>query len=603
MDKNKLLLILLLFLLLSCNRQPAENSGAFLSRLETANNLRQSNPDSALSIYDELLLQAVSEENYHQKLAVLIEQAILAEKMGNPDTAVKMLNQILRESAQTGDSSYVNPACLQLGHHYLDRGNYSLAKVYYSKILTTGKTEPLLKARALNGIGSASANAGDYHNAVRNYYEAREIFFAQGDTINATVQLQNLAIVHSENGKYELASQLNDSAIAGFTKFNDSSRLAQCFINKAIYNKNTGKNQVLEYYEAATHIFNALGDSGNINITNYNKAVYLISRKPDQAMVLLGNVLDYSQRHQIRQGEVMALNALSDLYSKTNPDKALLYAGQANQNAQEYGLKGLEFKTLKTLSLRLTEQGKYEKAAGHLFRLNDMRDSLNLDQNTRAAAELQQLYQVAALEQKNLVLAKENQQQRQQFTIARNFGILMSIFALTVSVLLAVVYRFYKSRKMAYNALLEIYREKKSESDLHNVQRLTDESNKAFKQVESASVFDPLTHKINQLIGIEKIFCDRHLTAEGMAEKLGISRRELSAYLQKEHNQNFATFINQHRIHFARKLIETAVGNPLKLDLIASEAGFNNRQTFYKAFQQITGVTPGQYHKGLKNEL
>jgi len=72
--------------------------------------------------------------------------------------------------------------------------------------------------------------------------------------------------------------------------------------------------------------------------------------------------------------------------------------------------------------------------------------------------------------------------------------------------------------------------------------------------------------------------------------------------LQKVHNQNFATFINHHRIQYARHLIESAPGYPLKLDLIASESGFNNRQTFYKAFQLITGVTPGQYHKGLTND-
>jgi len=426
MVRNSIILIFTILALNSCRDQPAVNPGNLSSGLERAR---------------------------------------LFEKNGNPDSAVIILNQILRESAQTGDSSVVAPASLELGHHYLDRGNYSLAKVYYAKVIASAPANPLLKARALTGMGSAMANTGQYPEAVKKYHEAMEIFLDNGDSLNAYVQLQNLAVVHSENGKYELASQFNQRAIAGFMLHGDSAKFAECFINQAIYHKNLGKEPVLDYYDRAAGIFTALGDSGSIIKIVYNKAVYLIPRNPDQAVGLLDKALEYSQRHGIRQGEVMALNALSDLNAKTEPVQATLFATRAYETAQIYSLSGLEFKTLKTLSLRLNEQGLHAQAASKLFRLNELRDSLNLDQNNKAAFELQQLYQVTALEQKNLLLTRENEWRRKQFNVARNIGVLMSAFALAVSVLLVIVYRFYVSRKLAYHALFDIYRSQKPVTD------------------------------------------------------------------------------------------------------------------------------------------
>lgn len=601
----RLFLGITLFLMLSSCDSTDEKHTWFQQQMEQAERLGYQHPDSALAIYNLLLTISLHDEEIGLRPSILLEKAMLMDYLGEADSAVILLNLVVREALLTGDSTHVAAATLQLGHHYLDRGYNSLAQKYYEKVAAGKSNTPQTKARALTGLATASANSGEYPAAIEKYNRAMDIFSESNDTVNVAVQLQNLAVVHAEKGNYELALSFNERAIAAFLQSGDSVRLADSYINKAIYNKNLEKDSVNYYYDLALDIYKHQHDSARINLITYNKAVYLIRKQPQEAAGLLNRVFDFSQRRGINQGVVMALNALSDLHSTTDPPKALLYAQQAANRAAQAGLKSLELKVLKTISNRLTEQNQFEPAVEQLLKMNHLRDSLNRDQRLINAAELQQYYLISELEQQNLALKNETMLQRQKSTTALKFGIAISLLALFLIILLAILFHYYKNSQIAYNALFEIYRNRQSKKPgilaqtFDNEVEVTELS--AIKHKNDPR-FQQIADNLNRLIAEEEIFRNRYLSAVDLAARLGISRRVLSAWLQQEHGQNFAAFINRHRINYACKLIESTPENQLKLDYIAIESGFNNRQTFYKTFHQITGVTPGKYHRELANK-
>ena len=58
---------------------------------------------------------------------------------------------------------------------------------------------------------------------------------------------------------------------------------------------------------------------------------------------------------------------------------------------------------------------------------------------------------------------------------------------------------------------------------------------------------------------------------------------------------NYSQFVNRLRIEEAMALLADKRYVGLRMDEISDMVGFANRQSFYRAFQLSTGVTPRQY--------
>ena len=107
---------------------------------------------------------------------------------------------------------------------------------------------------------------------------------------------------------------------------------------------------------------------------------------------------------------------------------------------------------------------------------------------------------------------------------------------------------------------------------------------------------------IEQRIVSQKLFKDKNLTAKSAAKALGIKENELKEYLRLNSRQNFNEFINDLRVNEFKKILETMDSNKFDIYGIANEVGFKSRSTFYRHFNEHTGITPGQYLKSLKNQ-
>ena len=87
------------------------------------------------------------------------------------------------------------------------------------------------------------------------------------------------------------------------------------------------------------------------------------------------------------------------------------------------------------------------------------------------------------------------------------------------------------------------------------------------------------------------------LSTKFVADKMGLSVRNIYRRLETITDETPATIIKNARLERARQLI-TTTGHTM--EEVCYKAGFGNRGTFYKLFMARYGCTPKQYHVNQK---
>lgn len=103
--------------------------------------------------------------------------------------------------------------------------------------------------------------------------------------------------------------------------------------------------------------------------------------------------------------------------------------------------------------------------------------------------------------------------------------------------------------------------------------------------------------RIIEIVNDRKIFLVKNYTITEMAHDLDIPLHHLSFIINKEFGTNFANYINKCRVNYIIERRNNPEWSQFSLEGIGAEAGFNSRNTFFKAFKIATGETPSEYFK------
>lgn len=100
---------------------------------------------------------------------------------------------------------------------------------------------------------------------------------------------------------------------------------------------------------------------------------------------------------------------------------------------------------------------------------------------------------------------------------------------------------------------------------------------------------------LDRLMTEDKVYRDENLSLTTLAELLGVSGHQLSELINTRHSTGFSRFIREHRIREARQLLENdSTSTVLAIGLAT---GFQSQSTFYAAFKDVTGMSPGEYRR------
>ena len=94
-----------------------------------------------------------------------------------------------------------------------------------------------------------------------------------------------------------------------------------------------------------------------------------------------------------------------------------------------------------------------------------------------------------------------------------------------------------------------------------------------------------------------KPFLQHRYSLKDLAEGTNIPLHHLSAFINKHYGINFNDFINGFRVQYCKQKILNHECEQKKLEAIAQESGFSNRNTFTSAFKKVTGVNPSEFLK------
>ncbi|PCI31168.1 MAG: hypothetical protein COB60_12520 [Flavobacteriaceae bacterium] len=122
-------------------------------------------------------------------------------------------------------------------------------------------------------------------------------------------------------------------------------------------------------------------------------------------------------------------------------------------------------------------------------------------------------------------------------------------------------------------------------------------NNKVLKSTELSEV---LKRKIEDVLKTEKNYLSPDLTLRMLAEKINLSERKLSSFLNNEMQISFYDFINSYRIIEAKRRLLSNAYEKYTIEGIGHSCGFNSRSSFFKVFKKETGISPTTYKKTAK---
>jgi AraC-like DNA-binding protein len=106
--------------------------------------------------------------------------------------------------------------------------------------------------------------------------------------------------------------------------------------------------------------------------------------------------------------------------------------------------------------------------------------------------------------------------------------------------------------------------------------------------------------------GLERLFREQKpylqpgYSLRAMARALARPLYQVSAFINHEYGMNFNNLINRQRIEHALQLMDNGEADQLNFSGLASECGFNNRNSFTSAFKKFAGRTPSGYFRSRK---
>jgi YesN/AraC family two-component response regulator len=105
---------------------------------------------------------------------------------------------------------------------------------------------------------------------------------------------------------------------------------------------------------------------------------------------------------------------------------------------------------------------------------------------------------------------------------------------------------------------------------------------------------------INKFLAEKKPFLQHKYSLRDLSVDVNISTNYLSAFINRYHKMHYSDFINRYRVSECKEMIMNGEWKYKTLEAIASDSGFNNRNTFTAAFRKETGQSPSEFLRGLK---
>lgn len=226
--------------------------------------------------------------------------------------------------------------------------------------------------------------------------------------------------------------------------------------------------------------------------------------------------------------------------------------------------------------------GRKRLAEEYLLRHRSFLDSLALYRKEQEFKNL--LFSYQRIEHENELQAKE----LALLKAHRKSGRIASVLLLVSLVLTFVLILFRKQRRM-YRILVRQHQS--------YLQRLESPA------AETPAASDPektLFERIETLMKKERVYRQKDLSLDKMAELLGTNRTYVSKAINRFARMTFYNYLDLYRIREATEILSRPEED-IPFKQLSDRLGYNSVSVFYKAFRRETGCTPGRYREEIRH--
>lgn len=402
---------------------------------------------------------------------------------------------------------------------------------------------------------------GDYEQALTlhkenyNFATSKDVTFLS-DT-GCLELIFSIASVYSELKKYDSVSYYNTLGVKeslylkNKKKYNDFVlNEAEVLFNEKKYNRSLDSlNKVLPYYESSH-------DQASLSVTYYYLAKNHFRLKEDKKAVELLEKVD----------------SLFQISKDTRPKIKI---------KETYSL----------LTSYFEEQGNLEKLVTYQKKTIDLIKVLHNNEvylNRKIAYE----YDIP-------VILADNKKIVDEFKAKKKQTILFVYVLIGVIVSILIILFYLNAKRKIYKKRFEELMNK-NDSSLSLVKNNTED-----KKSTKAALNIPNDVIVKILTNLEKFeknreFLNSKISIAMLAKAIGTNPNYLSKTVNHFKEMSFSQYINTLRIeHSVRTLKKDKVYRKYTLKAIAAEFGFNNTESFSKAFYKETGIKPSFFMKNL----
>lgn len=523
--------------------------------------------------------------------------------LGEYDSIIIKTRPIYAQASIAGDTTALLYTGTFIAQAYLFKEDVDSVNYYLSYISGYEKdcNDPAIKAiyNIVYGCYLLKVEL-DYSKALSAFYEGLEFAEQSGDINNQIVLLANISnIFYTRSDRHGIEYAQKAWKLADRSDVADFPRCQAYIVMAQMLQLAEKYPQMLVLLDRTEEIVDSCGFMSLIPHTSIIYASYY--REVESF-----RLADSSFQRAIRYSKLAEPSMASYIYMQYGD--FCLETGNT-MKAEEAFLAGLdisyrnnnaEFRSelLQRLSDISSESGDHAKAVYYADALRHFRDSLATYRKELDFNNLLLSYQR---------MEHEHELQKKEIDLLRaNRKILVSgslvLLVLIVSGFLLLLY--FRQRRMCrtlvlqhHNYMQRLQAEKAEDSADSGEDPALKEQEE--KPAGSNAYEKDIYMRIEMLMKSSKIYRQKDLSLDRLAEMLGTNRTYVSRAINMFSGLTFYAYLDLYRIHEATELISNdSEETPFKQ--MADDLGYNSVSVFYKAFRKETGCTPGRYREEIK---
>ena len=451
-----------------------------------------------------------------------------------------------------------------LGQAYADAGNLSISLDYYLLALDATRTELDKREKKneiliLDSIGVIFEQLGDYNQAEVYYEEALNLAHTSDLDELQMVVLSNLGVLYKNQQFYEEALVSYKSALVLAIERQDDYIVAQNKVNIGnIFTERLQYDSAMVYYKAVEE-----------QVKNWDS-------RQEYSLALIMQASINIERGEYNEAENQLTIALGIQEQINNPY--------------------IKLETYHLLSVLYEKKENFKEALNFHNLKESLKDSLNSEQQ---ALEIQK--KITVYEQTQMELQKTLAKEKERVIYTRNLGI--SVVLIVVVLFLVIVFALERKQKKVENELFS--------TTLKLTQLSGDELKRSVSEIYFGKPSQVIVKQNKQLWELfndimekmitEKWYRNPEFSLNELTKEVRSNTKYVSSAIKLFSGLNFNYFVNTFRVQEAteRMLQDNFT---ITMEELMHQCGFQNRGTFYRAFNAKVGMTPKEFRKRVVSE-